>query len=120
MTRRTLDIIFAVGGLVLAGLDTRAGTGPAEPSQLRQGLRTQPARTAEDRIHTGERAETNENDPCLKNYAGEQLVTGKQAECYANHYIAVHLGEVNNGKTYAQTSNELRALPDQNSARRRR
>ena len=57
-----------------------------------------------------------ENDPCLKTYAGEQLVTGKQAQCYADHYIAVHLSEVNNGKTYAQTSNELRALPDQTSA----
>jgi len=48
-------------------------------------------------------------------YAGQQLVTGKQAECYANHYIAVHLSEVNNGKTYSETSNDLRALPDQNS-----
>jgi hypothetical protein len=44
------------------------------------------------------------------------LTTGKQAACYANHYIAVHLSEVNDGKTYAETSSELRALPDQNSA----
>jgi hypothetical protein len=58
----------------------------------------------------------NESDPCLKNYAGQPLVKGKQAECYANHYIAVHLSEVNNGKTYSQTSNDERALTDQNSA----
>jgi hypothetical protein len=58
----------------------------------------------------------NESAPCLKQYAGTQTTTGKQAECYANHYIAVHLSEVNNGKTYAQTSGQLRALPDQNSA----
>ena len=50
-----------------------------------------------------------------EDYAGQQLVTGKQAQCYANHYIAVHLSEVNNGKTYAETSTDLRALPDQNS-----
>ena len=55
----------------------------------------------------------NEGDPCLKTYAGQQLVTGEQAQCYADHYIAVHLSEVNGGKTYSQTSNELRALPDQ-------
>jgi len=42
-------------------------------------------------------------------------VSGKQAECYANNYIAVHLREVNDGKTYSQTSSEQRALPDQNS-----
>ena len=57
-----------------------------------------------------------ENDSCLKKYAGQQLVTGKQAQCYADHYIAVHLSEVNDGKNYAQTSNDLRAVPDQNSA----
>ena len=42
-------------------------------------------------------------------YAGQPLTTGKQAECYANHYIAVHLGEVNDGKTYSETSTESRA-----------
>lgn len=53
--------------------------------------------------------------PCLVENAGQQLVSGKQAECYANNYIAVHLREVNDGKTYSQTSSEQRALPDQNS-----
>ena len=54
---------------------------------------------------------------------GKPLVTGKEAECYANHYIGVHVTLINNGKTYSQTSNdartledELAAMPDQNSA----
>jgi hypothetical protein len=57
-----------------------------------------------------------ESAACLKQYAGQQLVSGKQAECYANNYIAVHLKEVNNGKTYSQTSNDLRAISDQTSS----
>ena len=32
-----------------------------------------------------------------------------QAECYANSYIALHLSEINDGKTYAETSNQARA-----------
>jgi hypothetical protein len=42
--------------------------------------------------------------PYLNQYAGQQLVTGQQAEAYANHFIAVHLKEVANGQTYAQVS----------------
>jgi hypothetical protein len=42
--------------------------------------------------------------PYLNQYAGQQLTTGKQAEAYANHFIAVHLDEVAGGQTYAQVS----------------
>jgi hypothetical protein len=41
-------------------------------------------------------------------YESEPLTTGPQAECYANRYIALHLSEVNDGKTYSQTSGESR------------
>jgi hypothetical protein len=36
--------------------------------------------------------------------AGKPLLTGKQAECYANQFIALHLRSIPNatGKTYAQ------------------
>jgi len=44
------------------------------------------------------------------------LTTGKQAEVYANDYIALHLAETNNAKTYAQTSNDARALRAQATA----
>lgn len=46
---------------------------------------------------------------CLVDNAGEPLTTGKQAECYANEYIGFHLTEINEGKTYSQTSTESRA-----------
>ncbi|HSX31410.1 MAG TPA: hypothetical protein VLE99_05840 [Candidatus Saccharimonadales bacterium] len=37
-------------------------------------------------------------------YAGEQLVTGAQAETFADHFIAVHLQKIGGGKTYAELS----------------
>src|SRR5690606_10298517 len=39
---------------------------------------------------------------CLVRYAGQQLTTGKQAECYANDFIGLHLRDVADGQTYAE------------------
>jgi hypothetical protein len=44
-------------------------------------------------------------------YAGQQLVTGAQAEVFADHYIAVHLHEIGGGQTYAQLSAQSLAQP---------
>jgi hypothetical protein len=49
--------------------------------------------------------------PSVSQYAGQQLLTGQQAEAYADHFIAVHLAEIGAGKTYAQLSAEAMALP---------
>jgi hypothetical protein len=49
--------------------------------------------------------------PYLQQYAGQSLVTGKQAEAYADHFIAVHLQEIGGGKTYSQLSAEAMAYP---------
>ncbi|MEZ5411794.1 MAG: hypothetical protein R2761_27415 [Acidimicrobiales bacterium] len=49
--------------------------------------------------------------PYLDQYAGQQLVSGAQAEAYADHFISVHLDEVAGGKTYAQVSSEAQANP---------
>ena len=50
--------------------------------------------------------------PYLNQYAGQQLLTGAQAEAYANHFIAVHLQEIGGGKTYSQLSEEALASPN--------
>jgi hypothetical protein len=47
----------------------------------------------------------------MKQYAGEQLTTGAQAEVYADHFIANHLKTIGGGKTYAQLSTQLQADP---------
>lgn len=44
-------------------------------------------------------------------YAGQQLLTGSQAEVFANHYIAVHLKGIGGGKTYSELSAESIANP---------
>jgi hypothetical protein len=49
--------------------------------------------------------------PFLDKYAGQQMLTGKQAEVYADHFIAVHLKEAGGGQTYAQLSAKALADP---------
>jgi hypothetical protein len=48
----------------------------------------------------------------LNKYAGQQMLTGPQAEAYADHFIAVHLGEVAGGQTYAQLSSKAQLHPN--------
>lgn len=49
--------------------------------------------------------------PYLTKYAGQQLVTGEQAQAYADHFIAVHIKEQSGGKTYAELGPLVRANP---------
>jgi hypothetical protein len=49
--------------------------------------------------------------PLVSQYAGEQMLTGQQAEAYADHFIAVHVAEMGAGKTYSQLSAESIAQP---------
>ncbi|MBW4061044.1 hypothetical protein HJC99_00520 [Candidatus Saccharibacteria bacterium] len=45
-------------------------------------------------------------------YAGQQLLTGAQAEVFADNYIAVHLKLIGGGKTYAELSSASLAAPN--------
>jgi hypothetical protein len=49
--------------------------------------------------------------PSVSQYAGQQLLTGQQAEAYADHFIAVHIADMGGGKTYSQLSTESLAQP---------
>src|SRR6201997_2253225 len=49
--------------------------------------------------------------PSVSQYAGEQLLTGQQAEAYADHFIAQHITDMAGGKTYSQLSAESVAQP---------
>jgi hypothetical protein len=49
--------------------------------------------------------------PLVSQYAGEQLLTGQQAEAYADHFIAQHIYDMAGGKTYSQLSAESIAQP---------
>ena len=50
--------------------------------------------------------------PSVSQYAGQQLVTGQQAQSYADNFIAVHITNITGGKTYAQLSAKAQAQPD--------
>ena len=51
------------------------------------------------------------DDIAMTQYAGQELLTGAQAQVYANNFINVHLGEIGSGKTYSQLSTEAQAAP---------
>ena len=50
--------------------------------------------------------------PSVSQYAGQQLVTGQQAQSYADNFIAVHITNMTGGKTYAQLSAASLAHPN--------
>src|SRR5580692_4818899 len=50
--------------------------------------------------------------PSVSQYAGQQLLTGQQAEAYADHFIAQHITDMSGGKTYSQLSTESLAQPN--------
>jgi hypothetical protein len=49
--------------------------------------------------------------PSVSQFAGQQLLTGPQAEAYANHFIAVHLSEMPYGGVYSKVSAAAIAAP---------
>jgi hypothetical protein len=49
--------------------------------------------------------------PIVSQYAGQQLLTGQQAEVWADHFISVHLQEMAPGQTYATLSAKSLAQP---------
>jgi len=49
--------------------------------------------------------------PSVSKYAGQQLLTGPQAEAYADHFIAIHLSEMPYGGIYSKISTAARAEP---------
>jgi hypothetical protein len=61
-------------------------------------------------------AMTPEEQAEIGEYAGQQVDTGPEAEAYSR-YIQGHLAEVNEGKTYSETSSEARALAEDDPAR---
>ena len=50
--------------------------------------------------------------PSVSQYAGQQLLTGQQAEAYADHFIAQHITDMAGGKTYSQLSAASMAQPN--------
>jgi hypothetical protein len=112
MNRRIIDLLLSWTGLVVA-IVLLAGGGlllygsSFVKDQVHDQLATQkiffpPANS--DAVKGPEFA-------AMRQYGGQQLLTGPQAETYANHFIAVHLNEIAGGKTYSQVSAAALADP---------
>ena len=115
MRRRTFDLITSSVGLLLAvlllvagGLLTWAYTfvNNQVTTQLTEQQITFPPANS-----PAIKALPPADAAAMKQYAGQQMTTGAQAETYANHFIAVHLKEIGGGKTYSQLSAESLANP---------
>jgi hypothetical protein len=111
MKRRTLDIIFSVGGMALAVLLVVLGLVLRSNADFAQNYVHDQLTAQKITFTPAEKLSAEEQQSAdLVKYAGQPLTTGKQAEAYANDYIALHLAETNDAKTYAETSNQARAL----------
>ena len=112
MKRRTFDILAAVGGLFLAVTLIVSGVLLAWAHDfIGNEVHTQ---LAAQKIYfppAGSAAIKAPEFAAMRQYAGQQLTTGAQAETYADHFIANHLIKIGGGKTYAQVSAEALASP---------
>ena len=103
MKRRTLDILFSLGGFGIAALLVVLGLVMSSNASFSNDYVTEQLQEqkitfkAEDKLTEEERAV-----PCLVENAGLLLTTGKQAECYANEFIGLHVKNTAGGKTYAE------------------
>jgi hypothetical protein len=117
MKRRTLDVLFAAGGIGLAALLLVLGLVMTSNANFAKGyvhdqLSQQNITFKSADTLTAEEAESS----CLVKYAGQSLTTGKQAECYANDFIGLHVRSVADGQTYADLGAPQSALTAQVAA----
>jgi len=124
MQRKTLDMLMTAGGAVLIVVLLAAGTlglwgysfaNSNVHNQLAEQQITFPPAAAFATAKAGTEI-TPSMIPSVSQYAGQQLVTGQQAEVYANQFIAVHIQEIGGGLSYAQLSAKAMALPKGSAA----
>lgn len=102
MKRRTIDLVVSAAGLVIgvilliAGFVLTSNANFAKNYVHDQLAQEQISFKTADTLTDLEKAK-----PCLVQYAGQELLTGKQAECYANSFIGLHLSEMGAGTPYA-------------------
>lgn len=114
--RKTIDITFTLLGAVTAAVLLGVGLLSLyaynfATSQVREQLAAQQVYFPPK----GSPALDPELYPGLQQYAGELVDTGPEAKAYADEYIAVHLNQVADGKTYAEVSAE--AMQDPTNAK---
>ena len=118
MTRKVFDVLASGVGLILvvvlliAGGLLTWGSSYANDTVHNQ-LATQQVffPTAAQLAHPTGTEITTSMQQSLGKYAGQEVLTGAQAEDYANNFIAVHLSEMPLGGVYAKVSAASMANP---------
>jgi hypothetical protein len=117
--RRTFDLLASTIGVVMTVMLIVAGAllmwaAVYTSNEIHNQLATQdvvfPTKAAFANAKPGTEI-TPGMKPYLLQYAGEQVLTGAQAEAYADHFIAVHLSEMPYHGVYAKISTAARANP---------
>jgi len=111
MKRKTLDLLFSIGGIGLAGLLLVIGVVMSSNADFSEKYVTEQLKEQKITFKAADKLTDEEKQsPCLVEYAGQALTTGKQAECYANEFIGLHVKTSGKGKTYAEIGDEQTAL----------
>lgn len=124
MRRRTFDflatcigavltvVLFVAGGLLLWGSNFAATD---VHNQLAQQQITFPPASAFKNVTAPVKGQFEEVTPSMiptvSQYAGQELLTGAQAEVYANNFIGEHLIEIGQGHSYSYWSGKAMSLP---------
>jgi hypothetical protein len=111
MKRRTLDIMFSMGGLVVAGLLLVMGVVLTGNANFAKDYTHDQLAQQQITFKTADKLTADEKQAaCLVKYAGRQLTTGAQAECYANEFIARHVKATAEGRTYSTQGDFINGL----------
>jgi hypothetical protein len=114
MKRRTLDILFSIGGLAIAALLVVAGIVLSANASFANNYVHDQLAQQNITFKTADTLTAEEKQQaCLVTYAGQKMTTGKQAECYANNFIGLHLKGIAGGQTYADLGAPQTALRNQ-------
>ncbi len=119
MSRRVFDRVTSAGGMVVVVVLLVAGGlltwgHSFVNAQVRDQLARQeivfPPKAAFAHPKAGSEI-TPSMIPSVSQFAGQRLLTGRQAEVYADHFIAVHLSEMPYGGVYSKISAAAMAAP---------
>jgi len=118
MRRKTFDLMLTAGGAALTVILIAAGAlllwgNSFSDSEVHNQLAMQQVYfpTKAQLAHPTGTEIRKTMIPYLAPYAGQQVLTGAQAQTYATHFIRIHLSEMPFGGVYAKVSTASRAHP---------
>jgi hypothetical protein len=117
MKRKTLDLILTAGGVALMVVLIAAGAlllwgANFATNEVHNQLAMQQVYFPKAATFAHAKAGTEITPtmkPYLLQYAGQEVLTGAQAQAYATHFIRIHLSEMPYGGVYAKVSAAARA-----------